>query len=337
METQAVVVGDVWPSLCCKTIADCFGLKTEPELFIWTLDGSVAAAESRQNRACLAFEASALAPFTYGKKSLAVTATNHITDFHDAGVAATLEALRQHGIHQNGAGLNQKQAELPTTIEIAERRLIVLSFAETATRVGAIAATTTKAGVRPLERESCLRAISDARQKADWVWVILHWGTEFIRYPDPEQRKIAHEMVAAGASLVVGSHAHVALGYEKVNKGWIFYGLGNFLFPSFEEWRGYRYRWHPSARQGTAIIGRLTNGDWDWDAIGIHQDAKGLPHRTMSVRCPDYSVELPTDPTEYLKMYDKLKQREHRQYCCERLMFMTWKERAFRLKSLFCR
>jgi hypothetical protein len=334
-EAQVVIVGDVWPTLAYGSVAASLGLKTEPELFIWTLDGAIEGAESHKDRACLGFTSAALAPLAYGKTSLAVTASNHVTDFGEAGVAATLQALDQHGIRHVGAGLHRQQAEIPAVIEIANRRLIVLSFAETEPRVGAFAATVTRAGVRPLVEEESLHAIEQAKKQADWVWVVLHWGTEFVRFPDADQRQLARRMMAAGASLVVGSHVHVPLGYEDLATGPVFYGLGNFVFPDFREPLGYEYRWHPTARRGVVLMGKYGDGAWQWNTVGVRLDAKGLPHRVKQSRCPNYALKLPADLRVYRSVYERLKRRERWRYLCERLCFMTWQERAVHLKGIF--
>ena len=39
--------------------------------------------------------------------------------------------------------------------------------------------------------------------------VSLHWGYEFEYYPDPRLMRVGHEIVRAGADLIVGAHPHV--------------------------------------------------------------------------------------------------------------------------------
>lgn len=61
--------------------------------------------------------------------------------------------------------------------------------------------------------------------------VLMHWGLEHINYPLPSQRKIARDMIDSGADLIIGNHAHVIQGYEVYKEKYIFYALGNFIFP----------------------------------------------------------------------------------------------------------
>jgi poly-gamma-glutamate synthesis protein (capsule biosynthesis protein) len=50
---------------------------------------------------------------------------------------------------------------------------------------------------------------SMAADGVDFRIVFLHWGHEYEVYPSPLQVRVARELVAGGADLVVGSHPHV--------------------------------------------------------------------------------------------------------------------------------
>lgn len=63
------------------------------------------------------------------------------------------------------------------------------------------------------------------------VMVYMHWNYDLEKLPFPAHRKIAKEMVDAGADLVIGTHAHCIQGGEKYNDGYIVYSLGNFFVP----------------------------------------------------------------------------------------------------------
>jgi poly-gamma-glutamate synthesis protein (capsule biosynthesis protein) len=81
--------------------------------------------------------------------------------------------------------------------------------------------------------------IEQSKQKgADFTIVFFHWGTEYQRYPDKEQRKAAKKIASFGADLIVGSHPHVIQPAEmlettnssgQTNKVFIIYSMGNFL------------------------------------------------------------------------------------------------------------
>ena len=64
----------------------------------------------------------------------------------------------------------------------------------------------------------------------DFKIVYIHWGNEFINYPNIEQKKLAHWLVDIGFDLVIGTHPHVLQGYELYKEKYIFYSIGNFVF-----------------------------------------------------------------------------------------------------------
>ena len=65
---------------------------------------------------------------------------------------------------------------------------------------------------------------------ADVVIACCHWGIEKEYYPNDYQQTTAHELIDAGADLVIGNHPHVLQGVEEYNGKLILYSLGNFSF-----------------------------------------------------------------------------------------------------------
>jgi poly-gamma-glutamate synthesis protein (capsule biosynthesis protein) len=79
-----------------------------------------------------------------------------------------------------------------------------------------------------------LAAIQAARSQCDLLVVSIHWGIEYAPAPRPEDIDVAHKMLDAGASIVVGHHPHVLQPVETYRTAdgrntVIFYSLGNFL------------------------------------------------------------------------------------------------------------
>lgn len=67
-------------------------------------------------------------------------------------------------------------------------------------------------------------------QGAELVIVAPHWGYEGSYQANPEQKRVAHAAIDAGADIVWGSHPHVLQPIEEYGDGVIFYSLGNFCF-----------------------------------------------------------------------------------------------------------
>jgi poly-gamma-glutamate synthesis protein (capsule biosynthesis protein) len=83
------------------------------------------------------------------------------------------------------------------------------------------------------ETKRAVAAIAKAKEQADIVVVMVHWGKERVDQPEPYQKDYARQYIDAGADLVIGSHPHVLQGFEMYKGKWIAYSLGNFIFNAF--------------------------------------------------------------------------------------------------------
>ena len=72
--------------------------------------------------------------------------------------------------------------------------------------------------------------IKEVRKESDYVISIIHFGKEGYHELEDEQIRSSKAYIDAGASLVVGHHAHTLQGVEIYNDKPIIYNLGNFLF-----------------------------------------------------------------------------------------------------------
>jgi len=59
--------------------------------------------------------------------------------------------------------------------------------------------------------------------------VFPHWGSNY-RWANAGQTSIAHDMIDAGADLILGHGAHMLQEVEFYRGRWIVYSLGNFMF-----------------------------------------------------------------------------------------------------------
>lgn len=155
-------------------------------------------------------------------------ANNHMYDWGPEALLDTLRRLREAGIQPVGAGANDLQAHYPLLVDLEGVQLAFLAYASVEPK--AAVAGPDKAGVAWLEPDRVLADIRFARPLADLVIVCLHWGNEYATRPQREQVELAHQMVDAGADLVVGSHPHVVQPLEEYRGRWIAYSLGNFIF-----------------------------------------------------------------------------------------------------------
>ena len=75
-----------------------------------------------------------------------------------------------------------------------------------------------------------MRAVREARASSDTVVVFLHWGIELQECPSSDQRRLAKQLVTAGADVIVGGHAHRLQGAGRMGHALVGYGLGNFVW-----------------------------------------------------------------------------------------------------------
>lgn len=160
---------------------------------------------------------------------IASLANNHSLDFGPDALLDTASNLSAAGITPIGAGANEDAAWTPSTVESKGFRITIVS----ATRVlpPGWAATASTPGVASAYQERRLLAeVRQAKATSDAVVVAVHWGIERSPDPDPSQVKLAHRLVDAGASVVLGHHPHVLQPVVRYREAVIAYSLGNFVF-----------------------------------------------------------------------------------------------------------
>lgn len=156
-------------------------------------------------------------------------ANNHMMDYGREGLSETRQVLNNLGLLHVGAGNNITQANAPIFIEKKGRRLAIL--ARTSVHVASPSyAGPDIPGVAFFSLEEVRRTVQACRQKADIVILLMHWGLEEYRYPSISQRKLARELLQAGADIILGHHPHVLQGVEHINAKLVVYSLGNFVF-----------------------------------------------------------------------------------------------------------
>jgi poly-gamma-glutamate synthesis protein (capsule biosynthesis protein) len=162
-------------------------------------------------------------------------ANNHGMDFGMVGMRDSMAAANSAKFPVVGVGRNAGEAYRPWRTTVKGQRIAVIG----ATQVldSNLAAAWTAGDGKPgmasaYQEDRLLAAVRAARASADTVIVDLHWGRELANCPIDRQRALAPKLVAAGADVVVGSHAHVLLGGGYLRGAYVHYGLGNFVFYS---------------------------------------------------------------------------------------------------------
>lgn len=160
-------------------------------------------------------------------------ANNHTQDSGRSGLADTMAALTRAKISYCGAAQSLAHAEQPRIVKVHGLKVGFLGFCDTPPE--AIYPAPNLPSVAMCSMDGVVRLVAEAARKADIVVVSFHWGVEYDTRPTPRQCGLARAAVAAGATLVLGSHPHVPQGFEMVprpggGRALIAYSLGNFIF-----------------------------------------------------------------------------------------------------------
>ena len=162
---------------------------------------------------------------------LVTMANNHVLDYGPAGLADTLAAARATRFPYVGIGRDAAAAWAPYLTTIHGVRIAVIGVSQVAELAPSWVATRTRPGeANAINTRRTLAAVRAAKRLARVVIVFMHWGTEGQACPDQAQLSLARRLAAAGASIIVGAHAHVLQGSGWLGRTFVAYGLGNFLW-----------------------------------------------------------------------------------------------------------
>lgn len=83
------------------------------------------------------------------------------------------------------------------------------------------------------DRATLLALVAAEAARGAGVLVLPHWGQEYVLEPDAQQRRLAAELVAAGAMAVIGTHPHVPQPWDEIagpaGRVPVVYSTGNFI------------------------------------------------------------------------------------------------------------
>ena len=296
----ALLAGDAWLAPSLFNSIDQINVSLRQivrnisyDIFICNLEAPCISEQIRPHRRALLYtEPSLLDSLKIADKNILTLANNHLSDFGREGLLRTIDDCKKRGFFCVGAGATLDEARKPVVIEVKGRKIAMMSYADTAPHVGAIPATKSEAGIAPLDVDMILEDIANAKYHVDDIWLFLHWGREFIRYPMPKQRQISRRLIEAGAGMIIGHHPHVLLGCEKIDHVYVYYSLGNFVFPDIPLRDQSTLKWNMICRESIVLNARFERGSWSIDREYLFLNNFGLPE--------------PSANTEAVKTFEKL-------------------------------
>ncbi|MFK8101267.1 MAG: CapA family protein [Saprospiraceae bacterium] len=166
-----------------------------------------------------------------------VTANNHSNDSGKKGVIHTLDVLQENGFYHTGTFKNQSDRDLyyPLIVYRNGFKLAFLNYTYDTNGLKTKPPTVVNL-IEPTQIQKDIQAAQ--KMKPDAIIVLMHWGLEYRLKESPVQKKLAEQIFAWGADLVIGSHPHVVEPIRtmqvpqkdgSIKEVLVTYSLGNFI------------------------------------------------------------------------------------------------------------
>ena len=157
-------------------------------------------------------------------------ANNHAIDQGREGLMDTRRNIIEAGMVPIGAGANMKEASQPVLLAFEPRKVWLVPSLRLALENYAYLPDKPCVSQEPMD--SLLECVHRLKKEDSTAVVIvsLHWGAEHTLQPVPRQRMEAHQLIMAGADVLVCHHTHTLQTIEDFRGHKIYYSIGNFIF-----------------------------------------------------------------------------------------------------------
>ena len=157
-------------------------------------------------------------------------ANNHSIDQGREGLMDTHRNIQRAGMVPIGAGATMNEAVQPVLLAESPRRVYLVPSLRLALENYAYLPDQPCVSQEPMD--SLLERVRMLKRTDSTAIVIvsLHWGGEHTLQPVPRQRVEAHQLIMAGADVIVCHHTHTLQTIEEFRGKKIYYSIGNFIF-----------------------------------------------------------------------------------------------------------
>ena len=178
--------------------------------------------EFPDNSLKFAFNPEVMKGISWAKFNLFSLANNHTLNWGKEGLEETKDWLRKYGINFVGDPLSGSWGELDAYFPSDNSdNIIFLAFNQIFPFL-----------TKEEEMIETVKAVKSLNSEKLLI-ISLHWGEEYQLTNSLAQQKLAHQIIEAGADLIIGHHPHVVQKIEKYQGKLIFYSLGNFIFDQY--------------------------------------------------------------------------------------------------------
>src|SRR5262249_33087078 len=143
-------------------------------------------------------------------------ANNHALDYGQVGLQDTLESAAGASMPLVGAGRDATSAYAAWVTTVKGVKIAFLGVSQIQELASRWVATDSRPGIAlthdAASSARAVAAVQAAKSAAEVVVVYMHWGQEYNECPTGAMKTLASRLASAGASLIVGTHAHVLQG-----------------------------------------------------------------------------------------------------------------------------
>jgi poly-gamma-glutamate capsule biosynthesis protein CapA/YwtB (metallophosphatase superfamily) len=156
-------------------------------------------------------------------------ANNHTFDAEERGFLDTLRALSMAGIAHVGGGTDLADARKPVIVERNGIKLGILGYTQFNNMGESAFAADGRPGIVPMDPFLIKEDVRKLRPQVDYVMVAIHWATSRSAEVSANNRAFAHDLIDAGADVILGHHPPHPKGIEVYHGKVILYAPSNVL------------------------------------------------------------------------------------------------------------
>ncbi len=161
--------------------------------------------------------------------NLVSISTNHSLDYGISGLKETKKYLQEIGFSTVGDRLEKETVNIQ---KIKDAKIAFLSY----TYGVEDSSSKSKKDLESLNifnEKLAKEELEYAKENADYIFVIMHWGNDYETVPSKEQEKVANFLIENGANVILGNHPAVIQPMEvretENGNAFIAYSLGNYI------------------------------------------------------------------------------------------------------------
>ena len=198
------------------------------DIAVINLETTITTSKNYSGYPCFASPVAVVEEFDAMGIDVALLANNHCCDRLARGIDTTIEQLNKHNIAHTGVYTDSVDYARNNILHIESHgiRFAIVNYtygtnginAPKGKHVNYIDTTAIKRDLRTINRDSI-----------ECVIACMHWGNEYERRENDEQRRLAKMLQREGVDIIIGSHPHVVQPFYSDSTSVVFYSLGNFV------------------------------------------------------------------------------------------------------------